>query len=97
MPLRIQSPTVFTQPLPTGPSHQYTTYAYLQACLMENTGQTDINSQTISRCTQITAPRPDTALACAANPDADICGVEDVEGLIELEASEAPGQVRVFS
>lgn len=64
----------------------------IQACLMENTGQTDINSQTISRCTQITAPRPDTALACAANPDADICGVEDVEGLIELEASEAPGQ-----
>ena len=61
MPLRIQSPTVLTQPLPTGPSHQYTTYAYLQACLMENTGQTDINSQTISRCTQITAPRPDTA------------------------------------
>ena len=36
---------------------------------------------------QITAPRPDTELACAANPDADICGVEDVEGLIELEAS----------
>ena len=30
MPLRIQSPTVFTQPLPTGPSNQYTTYVYLQ-------------------------------------------------------------------
>ena len=59
---------------------------------MESTDQTNINSQTISRCTQITAPRPDSALTCAANRDADICGAEDVDGLIELDNTETPGQ-----